>query len=290
MDPSETNSKPGEAGPSDSLNKIAGGKLLLWVAVGSAMILVIVLFFTDRLRRVENQMRRLSAQVEENNRKIEKAGQKTDAVLERALLAEQYARQAVQQRNQAIEAKTKSEQRAQVAEQQAETAQQVATLAQQKAEEYRKQREEELARLQQVLGQIAETRRTAMGLVMTLGNDSIRFDFDKSEVKPQYRDLLNRIAGALMTLKGYSIYVYGYTDDVGTPEYNQKLSERRARAVRKALVEAGLDPKIITAKGFGESDPRVTSSAPQARAVNRRVEIGIVDARLLLHETPPPED
>ena len=74
-----------------------------------------------------------------------------------------------------------------------------------------------------------------------------------------------------MTLKGYGIYVYGYTDDVGSPEYNQKLSERRAQAVRDYLVQAGLNPAIITTKGYGKSDPRVPGNNSEARATNRRV-------------------
>src|SRR5207247_10322750 len=59
-----------------------------------------------------------------------------------------------------------------------------------------------------------------MGLVMTLDSKSIRFDFDKANITPEYRDILNRIAGILMTLKGYTIAVYGYTDDIGTQTYN----------------------------------------------------------------------
>ena len=134
--------------------------------------------------------------------------------------------------------------------------------------------------MQKLLGQIAETRRTAMGVIMTLGSNSVRFDFDKAEIKPQYRETLSRIAGILMTLKGYSIYVYGYTDDVGTQDYNLGLSERRAQAVRDFLVKAGLDPKIMSTKGFGKSDPRVKGTSEGARAKNRRVEIGIVDSSL----------
>ena len=53
-----------------------------------------------------------------------------------------------------------------------------------------------------------------------------------TNIKPEYRDILNRIAGILMTLKGYTIAVYGYTDDIGTQTYNLQLSQRRAEAVR----------------------------------------------------------
>ena len=75
---------------------------------------------------------------------------------------------------------------------------------------------------------------------------------------------MNRIAGVLMTLKQYSIYVYGYTDDVGTKDYNLKLSSRRAQAVRKSLIQAGINPGLITTKGFGQSDPRVKDVSAQA--------------------------
>jgi outer membrane protein OmpA-like peptidoglycan-associated protein len=69
-----------------------------------------------------------------------------------------------------------------------------------KVEEYRSQREKELQSLQQSLGQIAEKTRTAPGLVMTLGEKSIRFDSGKWEIAPQYRGILNRIAGVLREL------------------------------------------------------------------------------------------
>jgi OOP family OmpA-OmpF porin len=121
---------------------------------------------------------------------------------------------------------------------------------------------------------------------MTLDSKSVRFDFDKSDIKPEYRDILNRIAGILMTLEGYTINVYGYTDDVGTQAYNLQLSQRRAEAVRDFLVHAGISPALMSAKGFGKSDPRVPGDSEQARAANRRVEIGIVDSALLPNIQP----
>jgi OmpA-OmpF porin, OOP family len=123
---------------------------------------------------------------------------------------------------------------------------------------------------------------------MTLGEKSIRFDFNKSDIKPEYRDILNRIAGVLMTLKGYSIAVYGYTDDVGSQAYNLSLSKRRAQAVRDFLLQAGI-PKIITTQGFGKSDPRVRGDTPEARAANRRVEVGLVDSTLIMESQTVPQ-
>src|SRR5579884_2299547 len=226
-----------------------------------------------QLRRVDHRMTSLSTQVEQSNQRLAQVEDQTAAAVRQASQAEANAQQAAQERDQAEAAKAESEQQAQA--------------AQQKAEQYRQQREEELTRLQKVLGQIAETRRTAMGLIMTLGSNSIRFDFDKATLRPENREILSRIAGVLMTLRGYHISVYGYTDDIGTQEYNLKLSERRAQAVRDYLVKAGLDPSIITTKGYGKSDPRVPGDTPQARAINRRVEIGIVDSTLHFPASSP---
>jgi len=69
-----------------------------------------------------------------------------------------------------------------------------------------------------------------------------------------------------LTLKGYTIAVYGYTDDIGTQTYNLQLSRRRAEAVRNFLVQTGISPIIMSTKGFGESDPRIPGNSEQARA------------------------
>ena len=115
---------------------------------------------------------------------------------------------------------------------------------------------------------------------MNLGEDAIQFDFDKAELRPRHRELLSRIAGVLLTAKGYSIYVYGHTDDVGTDGYNLNLSERRAHAVRDYLIDAGVSPAIISTRGYGKSSPRIAGTTDEIRAKNRRVEVGIVDVSL----------
>jgi outer membrane protein OmpA-like peptidoglycan-associated protein len=232
-------------------------------------------------------MAHLSQQMEQINHRVGGAEQQSQTLAQQASQAAASARAAAQQRDEAKQSEENSTAQAQSALQAAAAAQQQANQAEQKAEEYRKQREEQIQQLQHVLGQIAETHRTAVGLVMTLGEKSIRFDFDKADIKPQYHDILNRIAGVLMTLKQYSIYVYGYTDDVGTKEYNLKLSGRRAQAVRNSLIQTGIKPGMITTKGFGKSDPRVKGDSLQARSANRRVEIGIVDSRILMEPLPP---
>ncbi len=265
--------------PSRNAEQVRRGKgSSVGLTLGLVALVGLAAFAAWRLQRLETEMAQLSRQVAQ-------ADEKSSQALLHASQAETSAQQAAQQRDQAEQAKAQFQQaaqaatqQAQAATQQAETAQAQAAKAQQEAEQYRQQREAELERLQQALNQIAETRRTAMGLIMTLDSNSIRFDFDKADIKPQYREVLSRIAGVLMTLKGYRIDVDGYADDVGTQEYNVKLSERRAAAVRDYLVKAGLDPSILSTNGYGKADPRISGKTDQARAANRRVEIAIVDS------------
>jgi OOP family OmpA-OmpF porin len=112
----------------------------------------------------------------------------------------------------------------------------------------------------------------------------MQFNFDKATLRPENRELLSKIVGILLTSKNYGIYVYGHTDDIGSEEYNLDLSERRAQTVREYLTENGIAPEIITSKGFGQSRPIVPGSSAEARAENRRVEIGIVDTIISYEE------
>lgn len=270
----------------DKPSKSSGAAGVVFALIAIVLVGLLGFWVRRQVLRLDRRVAQLGQQVERLNHRVGGAEQQSQTLAQQASQAAANAKAAAQQRDDAKQAEENSAAQAQSALQAAATAQQQATQAEQKAEEYRKQHEQELQQLQQVLGQIAETHRTAVGLVMTLGEKSIRFDFDKAEIKPQYRDTLNRIAGVLMTLKQYSISVYGYTDDVGTQDYNLKLSGRRAQAVRDSLVQAGIKADVITAKGFGKSDPRVKGDSPKARSANRRVEIGIVDSRILMEPLP----
>jgi outer membrane protein OmpA-like peptidoglycan-associated protein len=276
---------PVSQAPSGTPQTTARGNAFLLVAIGLTVVAASV-FVLVRLTRVERQIARLDDQIEQNNRALQRIGQASEAALSRASEAESNARMAAQQRDEARKAQATSEQNAEAARKQAESAQTEAIAAQQRAEEFRKQREDELNRLQQALSQIADTRRTAMGLIMTLGSNSIKFDFDKATLRPENREVLSRIAGVLTALKGYGIHVYGYADDRGSDEYNVRLSARRAAAVRDYLVKAGLNPAVITTKGYGKADPRAGGKSADSRAINRRVEIGIVDSSLRYQELP----
>lgn len=102
----------------------------------------------------------------------------------------------------------------------------------------------------------------------------VNFDFDSANIRPESLSIVETIADALRASPDLEIEVQGHTDDVGTPAYNQELSERRANEVRRILIETyGIAGHRITALGLGMSlpvDPRTTE---EARAKNRRVEI-----------------
>jgi outer membrane protein OmpA-like peptidoglycan-associated protein len=281
MDSSREVLKPDERGLEDAPAKPQGRLALALGAIAIALSLAFGFVYLMSVRRLEREVARLSQQTEGLSSQVVRAQEQSQTLAQQASQAAANAQAAAQQRDLAKQDQSNSEAQAQLARQQAAAEQQKADQATQQAEQYRQEREAELAQLQEALGQIAETRRTAMGLVMTLDSKSIRFDFDKANIKPEYRDILNRIAGILMTLKGYTIAVYGYTDDIGTQTYNLQLSQRRAEAVRDFLVQTGISPTILSTKGFGKSDPRVPGDSEQARAANRRVEIGIVDAKLI---------
>ncbi len=147
----------------------------------------------------------------------------------------------------------------------------------------------ELDQLQSALGRIAETRRTALGVVVTLASDQLDFGFDRTELNSQNRDFLNRIAGVLLTFEGYSIQVYGHTDAGGSTDFNQKLSEQRADAVRNHLVEVGIPPGVISTRGLGGTSPLVAGTDLVSRQRNRRIELAIVfSEREGIPETPDP--
>ena len=115
---------------------------------------------------------------------------------------------------------------------------------------------------------------------MNLGGDHLKFEFDKADLQLSDKELLSRIAGILMTSHDYTISVNGHTDDVGSDAYNQKLSERRAQAVRDYLEKAGLPAEILSVEGHGKSLPLVAGTTDAARAKNRRVELGLVNTQI----------
>jgi len=103
----------------------------------------------------------------------------------------------------------------------------------------------------------------------------VKFDFDKAVVKPNsYGDVKN-LADFMAQYPATNVEVAGHTDSVGPDAYNQKLSQRRADAVKQVLVKDGVAPSRITSVGYGESRPVADNATEAGRAVNRRVEASV---------------
>jgi outer membrane protein OmpA-like peptidoglycan-associated protein len=127
------------------------------------------------------------------------------------------------------------------------------------------------ARLSTQLNLILQTRASARGLIVNMSD--VLFDTGKYSLKPGAREKLAKVAGILLAYPGINVQVAGYTDNVGSEDMNQALSEHRAGSVRDYLVESGVNSNSVTARGYGNSEPVATNENPTGRQQNRRVEL-----------------
>jgi outer membrane protein OmpA-like peptidoglycan-associated protein len=176
---------------------------------------------------------------------------------QKRLQAELAAAQAAQRTAEAEAAKGKALQAAASAEQ-----------AREKAEAERKALRE---RLLQQFNQALPTRDTDRGLVVNIGD--VLFDSGKFDLRQPAREKLARLAGICLAYPDLRLEAEGHTDNIGSDELNQKLSEQRAFAVRSLLLEQGLDGARVMARGFGKTVPVADNATSQGRQQNRRVEI-----------------
>lgn len=214
-----------------------------------------------------------AAQAERARREAEAREQlAAEAVLQARLDADQAALSKAQ----AEEDKAAAERRAAELILSSDRAWAEAAEAKAEASRIRRRMSRELDRMQHALERIAQTRRDGLELVMTLDSSEVEFDFNKADLRPENREVLSRIVGVLLTFEDYGLQIYGHTDQVGDADYNQKLSEKRADAVKDYLVKAGVDPAVIQTQGYGKTSPLVDGTDEVSRQRNRRVEIGIV--------------
>jgi len=165
-----------------------------------------------------------------------------------AALAEQQA--AIQQR--------------QAAEADAEKARQAAAKAESEKADLR-------AQLLGQLNSILQTRDSARGLIVNMSD--VLFDTGSSTLKSGAREKLAKISGILLAHPGLTLQIEGHTDSVGSDDFNQQLSERRADSVRDFLAEQGVSPSAISARGFGKTQPVASNDTFEGRQRNRRVDL-----------------
>ena len=198
--------------------------------------------------------------------------------------AEQAKAQAQQQQAAALEAEQKAQAAAASALQAANQAQQERAQAQQEREQAIQQKEAMRARLLAQLNQVLQTRDTARGLIVSMPD--VLFDFNKYTLKPEARERLARISGIVLAYPDLKLQIDGYTDSIGSDEYNQTLSDKRAEAVRDFLVSNGVSMNNVAARGLGKADPVADNSTAQGRQLNRRVEM-IVSGDVIGNQTGP---
>ncbi len=215
-----------------------------------------------------------------------------DAEAQKRAAAEQQKAEAERQKAVAEQQKAVAEQRRLNAEQQrvaAEASQRQAELVAERergereaaeraklaAEQARLQAEADRAALRSRLlaqfNEILETRDTARGLIVNIGD--VLFDTGRSSLRPEAREKLARFAGIVLNYPGLSIVCEGHADSTGTAFFNQALSEDRASNVAEYLEMQGIPMDRISSRGFGEEEPIESNATWAGRRMNRRVEM-----------------
>jgi outer membrane protein OmpA-like peptidoglycan-associated protein len=218
-----------------------------------------------------------------------------------AAQAERQAAQAEQQQRLETERRARAEAERAAAEAEAQRHRAEAAAAADRAARERQAAQAEIDRAKQVAEQarldqirlrqqlveqfnrVLETRETTRGLIVNMSG--VWFDTGKATLKPGAREKLSKIAGILSGHAGLKLEVEGHTDNTGSNELNQELSERRAEAVREFLIQQGVSPASITAHGMGESQPVASNDTAAGRQLNRRVEM-VVSGDIIGTTTP----
>jgi outer membrane protein OmpA-like peptidoglycan-associated protein len=223
-------------------------------------------------RQAEAEARAAEARQRELEAKLateEEARKRAEADAQRAR-AEETARRETADRAAAEEARKQAEERAEAEKRRA-------------ADEIQKAEAEKAAlrmRLFDQFNRILETRDTERGLVVNMSD--VLFDFGKYTLRRVTREKLARVAGILLNYPDLKIDAEGHTDNVGSDEFNQTLSEKRATTVIEFLKEQGIAEPSLTAKGLGKSMPVVPNTNAKNRQQNRRVEL-IISGEVIGH-------
>jgi len=154
---------------------------------------------------------------------------------------------------------------------------QVATARAESAEQ-RLAAEQQAAELQRQIDAL-QAKVTDRGLVLTLGD--VLFETGKADLNAGAAGSLNKLVTFLNKYPDRMVAIEGHTDSVGSDEYNQQLSQRRAESVRSYLVRQGIGSERLTTLGKGESDPIAGNDSATGRQQNRRVEVVISNAPAL---------
>lgn len=159
----------------------------------------------------------------------------------------------------------------------ADAAREEAALAQQSQSQTTAELQEAQAKLEQMQSELQDlnAKNTNRGVVITLSD--VLFDTGKAQLKPGAQRSLQKLAEFLQEYPERNAMIEGFTDSTGSEDFNAKLSEDRADAVRTALVGLGVAPERVVTRGYGEQFPVASNSTAAGRQLNRRVEIVLSD-------------
>jgi outer membrane protein OmpA-like peptidoglycan-associated protein len=240
------------------------------------------------IRRIEDE-RLANERAAAAQREAEATAQASQADSERAA-AERAKLEADNARLQAERAKAEADAATQRALQEKTEAEAARAAEAERSRQAVAQAEQEKAQLREQLRQqlnaILETRETARGLIVNMSD--VMFDTGKYTLKPGAKEKLAKIAGIVLGHPGLRLEVEGHTDNLGGDDFNQRLSEQRADAVRNYLVAQGVSPDSITAHGFGKTRPVASNDTAASRQLNRRVELVVSGEAISTSVNPNP--
>jgi outer membrane protein OmpA-like peptidoglycan-associated protein len=173
----------------------------------------------------------------------------------------------------ADDAKQKAEQRAKQLEAKEQEIERKALELKAKSREIEMAREQ-ARQLERELSDL-QAKQTNRGIVLTIGD--VLFQFAKADLLAGGKRSIDTVADFLRRYPNRKVMIEGHTDDIGSQEYNLKLSLLRAESVRSALMQKGIDPLRVKTKGFGKLFPVADNKTPTGQQANRRVEIIILD-------------
>jgi outer membrane protein OmpA-like peptidoglycan-associated protein len=185
--------------------------------------------------------------------------------------AEKARLEAEAARKDADAARAAAEQQKQALAVEADKARKAAEESDRLRQEAEKEKADLRAQLLQQLNAVLATRDTARGLIASMSD--VLFKTGSFELLSGARERLAKVSGIVIAHPGLHLEVEGHTDAVGGDEYNQKLSENRAGAVRDYLVAQGIPADAIVSRGLGKTQPVATNDTAEGRQQNRRVEL-----------------
>lgn len=206
----------------------------------------------EELQRAQAEAARLKAEADKAKAEAERALAKQKAEEEARMRAEADAARVSAEAEQAMARKAASE----------------AQLARMQAEEEKAQLR---AKLLRIFNLVLDTRDTERGLVVNMSD--VLFDTGKFTLRPEAREKLARLAGIVLNYPELKLEAEGHTDNTGSAEFNQRLSEQRAESVRAYLISQGIAEASISAVGRGFTMPVASNDTAAGRQQNRRVEL-----------------